>query len=114
VRSALGDAIPAGEFLDGRQQVATTVDRAERSHESPGQRASLPGLDGADEGTRTPNHLFTRHVLPIGNMDHERAGVSSPRSPVDSDITSCLCFMPKSMPTTVTSRTRTSYVVVAP
>src|SRR4029450_3688415 len=53
---------------------------------------------GADEGTRTPNHLFTRDQLPVDRRRPERAAASSARSPEASDVTSCLWFMPKSMP----------------
>jgi hypothetical protein len=42
----------------------------------------------ADEGTRPPNHLFTREQLPGDRRRHERAGVSAARTLVDSKSTS--------------------------
>ncbi len=38
--------------------------------------SSACGWGGADEGTRTPNHLFTRQHIPGDRTGHERAGVN--------------------------------------
>src|SRR6266508_6890027 len=58
----------------------------------------------ADEGTRTPNQLFTRQELPSDTGRHMGAGVLPTRTLVDSSSIDGRQFMPKPMPTVRVSR----------